>query len=51
MVRTTRVICLTLTQLNNQCRTNPTTSLPFLGHLGPNHNYYKATNRLGCYNF
>jgi hypothetical protein len=36
----------TLTQLNNQCGTSPTTSLPLLDHLGPNHNYYKATNGL-----
>jgi hypothetical protein len=41
---------LILTQLNNQCGTNPTTSLPLLDHLGSNHNYYKATNGQGCYN-
>jgi hypothetical protein len=38
---------LTLTQLNNQHLTNPSTSLPLLGHLGLNHNYDKATNMLG----
>jgi hypothetical protein len=31
---------LTLTHLNNQCGTNPTTPLPLLGLLSPNHNYY-----------
>jgi hypothetical protein len=40
---------LTLIKLNNQCGTNPTTSLPLLGHLGLNHNYYMATNGLECY--
>jgi hypothetical protein len=32
---------LILIQLNNQCGTNPTTPLPLLGMLGPNHNYYR----------
>jgi hypothetical protein len=31
---------LTVTQLNNQCETNLTASLPFQTHLGSNHNYY-----------
>jgi hypothetical protein len=38
---------LTLTQLNNQCVTNRTNSLPFLGLLGPNHNYYRLLTGWG----
>jgi hypothetical protein len=44
-----KVYILTITHLNNQCETNPTSSLPLLAHLGPNHNYEKATNWLRCY--
>jgi hypothetical protein len=37
---------LTLNHLNNQCGANPTTSLPLLGLLGPNHNNYRLLT--GC---
>jgi hypothetical protein len=49
MVGRTEGYMVTLTQLNNKCGTNPTTSRPLMGHLGPNYDYYKATNGLGCY--
>jgi hypothetical protein len=38
---------LTLTQLKNQCGTNPTTSLPLLCLLGPKHNYYRLLTGWG----
>jgi hypothetical protein len=32
---------LTLTHINNQCRTNPTTLISLLDLLATNHNYYR----------